>query len=60
MNTVLEDEPEKINENPYTVGWICKIRPSNLAADLANLMGPDEAFKKFIGEEIKRIEEQKG
>jgi glycine cleavage system H protein len=60
LNEELEDEPEKINEDPYTVGWICKIRPSNLAAELGNLMDPDETFKQFIGEEIKRIEEQKG
>ena len=60
VNAELEDEPEKINENPYTAGWICKIRPSNLTADLGNLMDSDETFKHFIGEEIKRIEEQKG
>lgn len=60
VNADLEDEPEKINEDPYTVGWICKIRPSNLAADLANLMNPDDSFKAFLGDEIKRIEEQKG
>jgi len=60
VNADLEDEPEKINEDPYTVGWICKIRPSNLTADLGSLMDPDDAFKQFIGDEIKRIEEQKG
>ena len=26
VNESLEDSPEKINEDPYGSGWICKIR----------------------------------
>jgi glycine cleavage system H protein len=59
VNELLEDEPEKMNEAPYGAAWICKIRPSNLEADMANLMSPDESFKNFIKDEIKKIEEQK-
>ncbi|MBI4965694.1 MAG: glycine cleavage system protein GcvH [Desulfomonile tiedjei] len=59
VNELLEDEPEKMNEEPYGAAWICKIRPSNLEADLANLMSPDDSFKSFITDEIKKIEEQK-
>jgi glycine cleavage system H protein len=59
VNAELEDEPEKINEDPYTVGWICKIKPSNLAGDMAELMGTDDSFKQFIASEIQRIEDQK-
>jgi glycine cleavage system H protein len=59
VNELLEDEPEKMNEEPYAAAWICKIRPSNLEADMANLMSPDESFKNFIKDEIKKIEEQK-
>ncbi|MEW6140001.1 MAG: glycine cleavage system protein GcvH [Thermodesulfobacteriota bacterium] len=55
INETLEDEPEKINEDPYGSGWICKIRPSNFEADLAALMSPDHAFTEFIAEEIKKI-----
>jgi glycine cleavage system H protein len=55
INETLEDEPEKINEEPYGGGWICKIRPSNLEADAATLMSPDHAFTEFIAEEIKKI-----
>ncbi|MDQ7785277.1 MAG: glycine cleavage system H protein [Desulfomonilaceae bacterium] len=55
INEDLEDEPEKINEAPYGAGWICKIRPSNLGADMAALMDPDDSFTKFIGEEIEKI-----
>ncbi len=58
-NTLLEDEPEKVNEDTYGEAWICKIRPSNLQADLAQLMSPDDTLKQFLVDEFKRIEEQK-
>lgn len=58
VNADLEDEPEKINEGPYTVGWICKVRPSNLEAEYSNLMSCDDAFKSFIAAEIQRIADQ--
>lgn len=59
VNEVLEDEPEKINDDPYGEGWICKIEPSNRDADMAALMAPDESFKKFVSEEIEKVEAQK-
>jgi glycine cleavage system H protein len=59
VNEDLEDEPEKMNEDPYGGAWICKIRPSNLEEEKAALMSPDDAFKNFIEEEINKIEEQK-
>ncbi len=59
VNSALEDEPEKINEDPYGQGWICKIRPSDLETELASLMSPDDSFKKFIEEELRKVEEQK-
>ncbi len=59
VNSMLEDEPEKMNESPYGEAWICKIRPSNLEAEMAALMSPDNAFKDFVKEEIRKIEEQK-
>ncbi len=58
INEDLEDEPEKINEDPYRGAWICKIRPSNLEADMAALMSCDDTFKQFVADEIKRVEEQ--
>jgi glycine cleavage system H protein len=57
-NEVLEDEPEKMNEDPYGEAWICKIRPSNLDGDMAQLMNTDDTFTQFLKDEIKRIEEQ--
>lgn len=56
INEDLEDEPEMINEDPYGKGWICKIRPSNLEADMAALMDADDSFRGFIKEEIDKIE----
>jgi glycine cleavage system H protein len=38
VNEALEDEPEKINEDPYGEGWLLKIKPSNFNGDKAKLM----------------------
>jgi glycine cleavage system H protein len=53
-NQDLEEAPELINESPYEKGWICKISPSNLQADLNNLMKGD-SLKDFIKSEIERV-----
>lgn len=58
VNTSLEDEPEKINSDPYGEGWICKIRPSNMPDDWDALMAVDNDFENFIGAEIQKIREQ--
>lgn len=58
VNTDLEDEPEKINDDPYGEGWICKIRPTDVQAEMAALMSPDQSYKDFIAEEIRKIAEQ--
>ncbi|MEM6290289.1 MAG: glycine cleavage system protein GcvH [Myxococcota bacterium] len=31
-NAALEDAPESVNENPYTDGWMIKVRPADPAA----------------------------
>ncbi len=38
VNMSLLDSPEQINNDPYGEGWIAKIEPSNLEADLGKLM----------------------
>lgn len=38
MNSALEDKPELINTSPYDDGWICVMEPSNLDAELKELM----------------------
>lgn len=59
VNSALEDEPEKINANPYDDGWICKIKPSKLTDEWETLMKVDDSFRNFIEGEIKKIQEQK-
>lgn len=31
VNTLLEDEPESVNNDPYGAGWMYKIKPDNMA-----------------------------
>lgn len=40
LNTQLESRPELINQDPYGNGWICRIRPDNLA-ELDELLDAD-------------------
>lgn len=47
VNNELEDAPEIVNEDPYGKGWMFKLKPSNLDADLAGLMDAG-AYKEFI------------
>jgi glycine cleavage system H protein len=54
-NEELEDEPELVNQDCYGKGWICKISPSDLEAELANLMQGD-AYKEWVTAEIEKAE----
>jgi len=47
VNEELLDSPELINDDTYGEGWIAKIEPSSLEADLANLMDA-EKYKAFL------------
>ncbi|MBU2940070.1 glycine cleavage system protein GcvH [Lacinutrix sp. C3R15] len=47
FNEALEDEPEKVNTDPYGDGWMIKIKCSDLA-EVENLMSAD-AYKTLIG-----------
>jgi len=47
VNVSLLDSPEKINDSPYGEGWIAKLVPSNLDADLASLMDA-AAYKEYL------------
>ena len=37
VNTELEDDPDFVNDAPYTKGWIYKIKPDNIA-DIEKLL----------------------
>ena len=47
FNEGLEDEPEKVNTDPYGDGWMVKIKISD-AAQLEDLLDAD-AYKALIG-----------
>ena len=38
VNESLLDAPEQINNEPYGAGWLAKLEPANLDADLGKLM----------------------
>ena len=48
-NAALEDDSGLINHDPYGKGWLVKVKPSNLDAELAKLMRPTSPeFADFI------------
>ena len=47
FNEALEDEPEKVNTDPYGDGWMIKMKCSDLS-QVENLMSADD-YKTLIG-----------
>ena len=47
FNENLEDEPEKVNTDPYGDGWMIKIKFSD-ASEIENLLSADD-YKALIG-----------
>lgn len=47
FNKALEDEPEKVNSDPYGEGWMIKIKCSDLS-QVDGLMSA-EAYKELVG-----------
>ncbi len=47
FNEVLEDEPEKVNTDPYGDGWMIKIAISD-ASQIEELLSADD-YKELIG-----------
>jgi len=50
VNEALLDSPELINQDPYGKGWVARIRPSRLDADLKGLMDA-RAYRKHVAEQ---------
>lgn len=46
FNEALQDEPEKVNTDPYGEGWMVKIKFSD-ASEIENLLNPDD-YKALI------------
>jgi len=60
VNTVLNDKPELINEEPYGGGWLVTIAPSNLEEDKRQLITAEKYFelmKKKIEDESRKDKE---
>ncbi len=47
FNEALEDEPEKVNSDPYGEGWMVRIKISN-ADEIQDLLS-DEGYREIIG-----------
>lgn len=47
FNETLEDEPEKVNTDPYGDGWMIKVKVSNIS-DLDSLLSAED-YKAIIG-----------
>ena len=45
VNSEVQSQPEILNEDPYEKGWLVVVKPSNLQAELANLMDFDKAVE---------------
>jgi glycine cleavage system H protein len=45
VNTEVQSQPELLNEDPYVKGWLVIVKPTNLQAELANLMDFDKAVE---------------
>jgi glycine cleavage system H protein len=48
VNDELSEHPEWINQSPYELGWIIKIKPSNME-ELDDLMTAGQ-YSEFVGE----------
>jgi glycine cleavage system H protein len=54
VNEDLEDDYTLINQEPYGEGWIVKIKPSNLDAELKNLLHEKGEVEEWIKKEIEQ------
>jgi glycine cleavage system H protein len=45
VNSEAQSKPEILNESPFENGWLVIVKPSNLQAELPNLMNFDQAVE---------------
>ena len=58
INEELLEHPEWINQSPYELGWIVKMKPSNMEEEFNSLM-TNEQYNNFIGEMEKEGEDER-
>lgn len=56
VNPAMEEEPEVINQQPYSKGWMATIQPDNWEADKARLLDPQQYFAQVQVEARKELE----
>jgi glycine cleavage system H protein len=59
VNEKLLEHPEWINQSPYELGWIVKMKPSKMEETEFNSLMTTEQYNKFIGE-IEKEKEKEG
>ena len=45
VNAEVQSKPELLNEDPYAKGWLLVVKPSNLQAELVNIMDFNKAVE---------------
>jgi glycine cleavage system H protein len=45
VNDEVQSKPETLNEDPYGKGWLIVVKPSNLQAELVNIMDFEKAVE---------------
>ena len=45
VNADVQSKPETLNEDPYGKGWLLIVKPSNLQAELTNIMNFNKAVE---------------
>lgn len=45
VNAEVQSKPELLNEDPYVKGWLLTLKPTNLQAELPNLMDFNKAVE---------------
>ena len=58
LNAALTTEPAKLNSSPYKDGWVCRIEPGDLTAELGAMKIGRPAVD-WYGEEIARLQAEK-
>ena len=59
VNEDLLEHPEWINQSPYDLGWIVKVKPSNIEEEFNSLMTNDQ-YNEFVGEIENKKEDEDG
>ncbi len=45
VNSEVQSKPELLNESPFEKGWLVVVKPTNLEAELPNLMNFDQSVE---------------